>query len=93
MWGEHQLNEWTVINLGLYVICFTASHFPPYVNSSQFHSQLFLVVMSIAMVCYMSMEIETTVLAFMIISNSGQIKTTVFKRFDSNELFDEIPLQ
>jgi len=49
--------------------------------------------MSIAMVCYMSMEIETTVLAFMIISNSGQIKTTVFKRFDSNELFDEIPLQ
>ena len=46
-----------------------------------------LIVMSIAMVWYMSMESEKTILAFMIISNFGEIKTTVFKRFDTKKLF------
>lgn len=46
-----------------------------------------LVVMSIAMVWYVSMESDQAILAFMIVSNFGEIKTTVFKRFDSEKLF------
>ena len=46
-----------------------------------------LVVMSTAMVWYVSMESERAILTFMIISNFGEIKSTVFKRFDTNKLF------
>lgn len=45
------------------------------------------VVMSIGMVWYVSMESEKAILAFMIVSNFGEIKTTVFKRFDNEKLF------
>lgn len=45
------------------------------------------VVMSSAMVWYVSMESERAILTFMIISNFGEIKTTVFKRFDTKKLF------
>lgn len=41
-----------------------------------------VIVLSIAMVWYVALESEKAILSFMLISNFGEIKTTVFKRFD-----------
>eukprot|EP00210_Caulerpa_lentillifera_P003815 g3644.t1 len=45
-----------------------------------------VVVLTIAMVWYVALESEKAILSFMIISNFGEIKTTVFKRFDTSKI-------